>query len=414
MITDVNELIRVCSNELEDRQYKAAYIRLLAEHWESLSHWMETNSLTAFTESVAYQYCDLHIGSHILTEGMDLKAKQHLRAIRMLVSYQKDGEFEFRSPRKEYVFSGQTGDLMFEFFDYATDKLHRAASTVDSYRFTLNMFNRYLEQRSMSVHEIKNDVIEDFLKECSSTAGVRHNRANSLRQFFRFLYHQHYTETDLSIYVLQDNHNRHSNIPTTYTEEEIRRIIDAPDRSSAIGKRDYLVLLLAAEYGWRSADITGFRLDQIDWERNIIRFDQQKTGMPVEYPLLSSVGNAIIDYLKHGRPESNSPEVILSAEKSKNGTRLKSPTIHSIVARYMKKAAITGWKEKKHGAHSLRHSLATNMLKKNTSLPVISTVLGHQSTETTKIYLKVDTANLRLCTLKMPVISTPYFRRAGD
>ena len=142
MITDVNELIRVCSNELEDRQYKAAYIRLLAEHWESLSHWMETNSLTAFTESVAYQYCDLHIGSHILTEGMDLKAKQHLRAIRMLVSYQKDGEFEFRSPRKEYVFSGQTGDLMFEFFDYATDKLHRAASTVDSYRFTLNMFNR--------------------------------------------------------------------------------------------------------------------------------------------------------------------------------------------------------------------------------------------------------------------------------
>lgn len=414
MITDVNELIRVCSSELEDRQYKAAYIRLLAEHWETLSHWMEANSLTVFTESVAYQYCDLYIGSHILTEGMDLKAKQHLRAIRMLVSYQKDGEFEFRSPRREYVFSGQTGDRMIEFFDYAADKIHRAASTVDSYRFTLNMFNRYLEQRSMSMHEIKTDVIEDFLEECSSTAGARHSHANSLRQFFRFLYRQHYTETDLSIHVLHDNHNRHSNIPTTYTEEEIRRIIDAPDRSSAIGKRDYLVLLLAAEYGWRSADITGFRLDQIDWERNTIRFAQQKTGMPVEYPLLSSVGNAIIDYLKHGRPESNSPEVILSAEKSKNGTRLKSPTIHSIVTRYMKKAAITGWKEKKHGAHSLRHSLATNMLKKNTSLPVISTVLGHQSTETTKIYLKVDTANLRLCTLKMPVISTPYFRRAGD
>ena len=265
---------------------------------------------------------------------------------------------------------------MLEFFDYATDELHRAATTVQSYQFTLDMLNRYLERKSLSVNDITADVIECFLKECSSTVGARHTHANCLRQFFRYLYYRHYTGTELSLYVLPDNCDRHSKVPTTYTEEEISRIINAPDRSSAIGKRDYLVLLLAAEYGWRSADITGFRLDQIDWERNVIRFEQQKTGTPVEYPLLSSVGNAIIDYIKHGRPVSKRPEVILSAEKSKNGCPLKSPTIHSIVSRYMQKASITGWKEKKHGAHSLRHSLATNMLKKNGSLPVISTVLG--------------------------------------
>ena len=365
MITDVNELIRVCLEELVDRQYKPDYIRLLTEHWNTLSQWMEANSLTVFSSTTAERYCDLHIGSHILTDGMGLKAKQHLRAIRMLVSYQKDGEFEFRSPRREFCFSGQTGGLML------------------------------------------------VLKESSSTIRARHTHANSLRQFFRYLYYRHYSRTDLSLYVLPDNCNRHSIVPTTYTEEEIRRIINAPDRSSAIGKRDYLVLLLAAEYGWRSADITGFRLDQIDWEKNVIRFEQQKTGAPVEYPLLSSVGNALIDYIQHGRPDSKRPEVILSAEKSKNGSPLKSPTIHSIVSRYMRKASITGWKEKKHGAHSLRHSLATNMLKKNVSLPVISTVLGHQTTETTKIYLKVDTNSLRSCALKMPGISTPYFRKAG-
>lgn len=414
MITDVNELIRVCTIELEDRQYKPDYVRLLTGYWEALSKWMETNSIAAFTETVANQYCDCHIGSHVLSERMDLSMKQHLRAVRMLVSYQKDGEFEFRSPRREFVFSGETGNLMLEFFDYAANELHRAATTVYSYQYTLDMFNHYLEQRDMPVNDITMDVIESFLKEHSSTIGVRHTHANSLRQFFRFLHYQHYTEADMSVYILPDNHNRHSNIPTTYTEEEIRRIIDAPDRSSTIGKRDYLVLLLAAEYGWRSADITGFRLDQIDWERNVIHFDQQKTGTSVEYPLLSSVGNAIIDYLQHGRPISGRPEVILSAEKSKNGMPLKSPTIHSIVSRYMKEAAITGWKEKKHGAHSLRHSLATNMLKRNVSLPVISTVLGHQTTETTRIYLKVDTDNLRTCTLKMPAISTPHFRKRGE
>lgn len=79
----------------------------------------------------------------------------------------------------------------------------------------------------------------------------------------------------------------------------------------------------------------------------------------------------------------------------------------------MEKVNITGWKDKKHGAHSLRHSLATNLLKKNVSLPVISTVLGHQQTETTKIYLKVDTENLKTCTLKMPELKSPYYTDGG-
>ncbi|MGX8715278.1 MAG: site-specific integrase [Lachnospiraceae bacterium] len=413
MITDVKKLIQACADELKDRQYRSDYVRLLSGHWETLSRWMEANAIAAFTETVASQYCDLHIGHHVLSEEMDLKEKQHLRAIRMLVSYQKDGEFEFRSPRREFSFQGNAGSLMLEFFDYAVNELHRAADTVRSYQFTLDMFCRYLEHEGVPVNDVTMDIIEDFLKGHSSTVGARHAHANSLRQFFRYLYHRRLTETDMSIYVLPDNFNRRSNVPATYTEEEIRRIIDAVDRTSAIGKRDYLVLLLAAEYGWRSADITGFRLEQIDWERNAIRFDQQKTGVPVEYPLLASVGNAIIDYIQHGRPISDRPEVILSAEKSKKGTPLRPTTIHSIVSRYMKEAAITGWKEKKHGAHSLRHSLATNMLKRNVSLPVISTVLGHQTTETTKIYLKVDTASLRKCTLKMPGISTPYFRERG-
>ena len=116
MITDVNQLKQVCLDELVDRQYKPDYVRLLTEHWESLSQWMEVNSLTVFSAMVADRYCDLFIGSHILTDGMDLKAKRHLRAVRMLVSYQKDGEFEFRSPRREFCFSGQTGGLMLEFF----------------------------------------------------------------------------------------------------------------------------------------------------------------------------------------------------------------------------------------------------------------------------------------------------------
>ena len=79
-------------------------------------------------------------------------------------------------------------------------------------------------------------------------------------------------------------------------------MLSAIDRSTRKGKRDYLVSLLAAEYGMRASDIVRLSLKHIDWERNTVSFSQYKTDVPVQYPLLSSVGNAIIDYLRHGRP----------------------------------------------------------------------------------------------------------------
>lgn len=414
MITDVNELILKCTAELEDREYRKCYAQQLKEHWHTFAVWTADNSIVSFDEKTADAYCDLRIGTHLIVPDMNTQDRILLRAMRMLVSFQKDGEFEFRSPSREYLFTGDTGTLIEKFLCYAKDELNRSEATISSYVSSLCRFNDFLERRNCSLEAVTVDVMESFFQEACKTVNARHNHANGIRQLFRFLYSNGYTVKDLSLYILPDNYNRHSKIPTTYTEDEIRKIIDAPDRSSAIGKRDYLVLLLAAEYGWRSADITGFRLDQIDWDKNVIRFQQQKTGMPVEYPLLASVGNAIIDYVQHGRPISERPEVILSAEKCKIGSPLKSPTIHSIVTRYMKKAAITGWKDKKHGAHSLRHSLATNLLKRNISLPVISSVLGHQTTETTKIYLKVDVARLRACTLPMPRINSPFYRNGGD
>jgi len=413
MITDVHTLIELCSSELSYRGYNKRFVNCYTNHWNQLAEWMKARQISEFSNDTADRYLDDKIGTHLFNRGMAERDKLHLRAIRMLISYQKDGDFELRSPMAEYTFKSNYQKQMLDFLDFAGVMLNRANTTVSSYKITLRKFDRFLTLRKLNLSNIGIDELEVYFKENCGTLHVRRHDANSLRQFFSYLYKISFTDKDLSIFILKDNLNRRSDIPTTYTEDEIRKIIDAPDRSSAIGKRDYLVLLLAAQYGWRSADITGFRLDQIDWEKNVIRLSQQKTGFPVEYPLLASVGNAVIDYLRHGRPRSERKEIILSAQQSKYGRPLTSPAIHAIVSKYMEKVHITGWKDKKHGAHSLRHSLATNLLKKNVSLPVISTVLGHQQTETTKIYLKVDTENLKTCTLKMPELKSPYYTDGG-
>jgi len=282
--------------------------------------------------------------------------------------------------------------------------------TIDTKRTYLYEFIRYLEIKQYALDDLNTDIIEGFFKFKEYPLPSRHNAGGGIRLFLRYAFDVGATSNDQSIYVLKDNYKKQSKLPTTYKESEIKELIAAVERSSAIGKRDYLILLLAAEYGWRSSDITNFCFEYIDWDENIIQFNQKKTNNPVKYPLLASIGNAIIDYIKNGRPLSNASEIIVSAQPSKKGIPLSPSAIHPIVTKYMRKAGIRNWQNKRHGAHSLRHSLAANMLKKNISMPIIKTVMGHQNTESTNIYLSIDTEKLRQCVLPMPPIHSEHYQ----
>ena len=414
MITDLNELIKLCKDELHDREYHAHHASILTSEWEAVSQWSRKCGIHHFDRNSAFAYCDEVIGSHIITDGMSVSQKKRLRAVRMLLSYQETGDFEFRSTRVEYVFTENTGDRIQKYLRHEEEK-GRSESTIRCKESALYRFNKYLVEKGLDFSDLGIDELEEYFSStCNGSLSLRHNNANHLRQLFHYLYDMGITEKDHAVFVLKDRYRSHCKLPTTYSEEEIARIIDAVDRSSAVGRRDYLVLLLVSEYGWRAGDVTSFRFNQIDWNRNVISFNQHKTDIPVEFPLLASVGNAIIDYLKHGRPESDAPEVIVAHGGGKKGKPLSSPTMHSIVSRYMGEANITHWKEKKHGPHSLRHSLATNMLKNNVSMTVISTVLGHQRTETTKVYLKVDIEGLAACALPIPLVTSSLYEGVMD
>ncbi|CAG4933485.1 unnamed protein product [Acidithrix sp. C25] len=158
------------------------------------------------------------------------------------------------------------------------------------------------------------------------------------------------------------------------------------------------MLLLALRLGLRSIDIIQLKPTDIKWRTNSISIIQQKILRRLEVPLLTDVGNAIIDYLLNGRPESNSPYLFL---------RIQAPYIniaprggiYNMVALYMEKANIRQEIGQRRGPHCLRHSLAARLLADETPLPVISGVLGHANKNSTKVYLSTDSEHLRLCAL---------------
>ena len=189
-------------------------------------------------------------------------------------------------------------------------------------------------------------------------------------------------------------------------------LIASIDRSSPKGKRDYAMILITARLGLRATDVCCLTFENILWEHSLIVLKQQKTGEVIELPLLQEIGEAIIDYLKYGRSKSELPYIFLQVNCPYD--RLYRSTLHSIVCFYLRRAGIKYEREKKHGPHALRHSLAGILLEKKTPVPIISEVLGHRSTESTRHYLRIDMNSLRECALEVPPVSPTFYEGGAD
>lgn len=231
------------------------------------------------------------------------------------------------------------------------------------------------------------------------SSSTRSGKAFILRHFFNFLHSQNlisYSRKELFPVIVTNKLDR---ILSFYSEDEIKKLISNIDNSTTSGKRDLLVVLLAAELGMRSGDICRLKVPDIHWERNTIEFIQFKTGVFNQLPLLENIKFALIDYLRSSRPICDSPLLFIGL---KNGySMISSSQMHSIVSKYFKLSGIDISK-RKHGPHALRHSLASNLLQNNTPMHVIKDVLGHTNLNTTKIYLNIDFNTLKYFALEVP------------
>jgi integrase len=195
-------------------------------------------------------------------------------------------------------------------------------------------------------------------------------------------------------------------IPSVYTKEEIQQLLNGVDRTGPKGKRNYAMVLLAARLGMRASDICGLTFDNLKWQTNTIEFIVKKTGVLAVLPLLNEVGEAIIEYIKYGRPDSEDKHVFLRMQTP--FVQLKPSVLHGIVSAGLRNANIPLLPGKRHGPHALRASLASAMLDNNTPLPVISEALTHTNSDTTRIYLKIDLQHLREYSLEVPPLANVW------
>lgn len=333
--------------------------------------------------------------------------RRDIRSINLLDRLMLGEPYEHMRSTARHELPGEMGSVIRTFIGNMQDTKHISKSTKVHYLVILDRFAVYADMHGISPKELSMTELMQFL---SSTQNCTASVLGIMRRFLGYMHEEHITGTDLSLPLTGIRPKRHEKVPSYYDRNEIMRIEGAVDRASALGKRDYAIILLASRLGLRSSDISRLMFSNLDWDANRINIVQYKTKKPLTLPLLSDVGNAIIDYVRYGRPKTALNNIFVTANKPYG--QISPMGMYSIVSRHIYRAGILP-KGRHMGCHCLRHSLATTLLENETALPVISECLGHTSTASTMYYLGIDVKSLLECSLEVPPVEEAFYNQKG-
>lgn len=250
-----------------------------------------------------------------------------------------------------------------------------------------------------SLRQLRSRQIEAFLRAVGKRrerASLQHTVAH-LRSFLRFLASRGDIVSGLDSSIDTPRTYRGERLPRALSWDTVQAFLTAIDRATPMGRRDYAMFLLVATYGLRTSEVAALRLDDIEWRASRIRVPRPKTQTPIILPLTQEVGAAVLDYLRHARPDMPCREVFL---------RVRAPA--GPLAPTAVTEAFQAWTRRGslpipyQGPHCLRHSLAIHLLRQGTPLKAIGDLLGHRSAESTCVYLRLHVEDLRDAGLDLP------------
>ena len=221
--------------------------------------------------------------------------------------------------------------------------------------------------------------------------------AERLRSLLRYLHRTRRTAIDLSPHVIAPLLYAYEGVPSILERDQIAAVLETASKDTTpIGLRDQAILQLLATYGLRSGEIRSLKIEDIDWRAESIRILHTKTRACSYLPLMAPVGEAILTYLRSGRPQTDAREVFVRTRAPYGRLRV----LHSAVFRRIRDAGVKP--PGKCGPHIFRHARAVEMLRASVPQKVIGDMLGHRSTESTAPYLKLATEDLRAIALDVP------------
>ena len=396
----VSELVSALDAELVRLGYKPSTMVWYRGCWRRVSQFFASRGVREFSLDVAMIWVDETCGGFFAKEqaGTLKPTDVYLfRVAAMLDDFAVHGSVLRRYSRTVSKLSAEQSDILTGFQAWLRAG-GCAVSTVRSYATVAGEFLAFTGGRG-GLAGLDGAVIGTFV---ATLAGYQsktvEHKLCAVRSLLRFAAGDELIDEAVLATVPAVRSSRQARIPSVWDPAEVTKIIEAIDRANPSGKRDYAIILLICRLGLRGVDVKALRLADLDWSANRISVMQAKTGQRVDLPLLKDVGWAIIDYIRDGRPASDSPHVFLR-HTAPIGPFSDQDHLYQILVKHARLAHVHLGEERRHGMHSLRHTLATRLMEEGTPIEQIADILGHQSVESTGVYLKSSLHLLAQCAL---------------
>jgi site-specific recombinase XerD len=358
-----------------------------------LSQWMGRRGLRA--QDLSEQVLQRFLADRRRQERM---RSTDPRALGWLLEHlRQTGVVERTSPSRA---DGMRGPLERDFERYLLQERGLAAATIANYsRVSRTFLSAHFNDETPDPQRLGPSDVIRFVRQIAHLQPPRSAKytITGLRAFLRFLYVQGRTATDLTWSVPTIPHWNVEALPRTLEVHEVQSLLGGCDRTTMVGKRDYAVLCLLARLGLRAGEVVALTLDDIDWRAGELTI-RGKGRTRERLPLLAEVGRALAAYLREARPSCATRHLFVTARAPFH--EFAGPTtVYRIVEQALKRA---GLNPPQRGAHLLRHSLATTLLRRGASLQEIGDVLRHRHPVTAQIYAKVDVVALQTVTQPWP------------
>lgn len=279
------------------------------------------------------------------------------------------------------------------FFPYLREERGLRDASIHHYGHYLRGFEEYLERigcRDLS--SLSPPLLSAFIIESAGHYGrtAMIGLCSALRVFLRYLHRERVVGADLACGVEPPQTYRLAELPRSIEWDEVRRMLEGVDRRAPFGRRDFAVLLLLITYGLRAREVADLTLDDLDWKRERLHIRERKADHVAVYPLSPVVGEAILDYLQHGRPAIADRHLFLRHLAPQRP--LTHAAVSSVASHYLHKAGIP---VRRAGSHTLRHTCVQRLVDAGFPLKTIGDYVGHRSASSTEIYTKVALETLR-------------------
>lgn len=397
----ISELIEQASTYLVTQGYSQSAIKQHVGIWSKLQEFARLHGDEFFSLELAAKFMKEIFNVNDIYKP-DIKTERwRVRYVWCLDDFSKTGCFvrhrEYHIAPVPEVFMG----IYSLYGEYLNNKKQKPRS-ISAKLSRVKIFLLFLHQNGITrAKDVSPTTVIEFMRNLNCSTAYRGNILVTLRDFLRCPAFSRLFQEGLADILTTIYSNRYERLPSVYSNEEVSRILSAVDRNTPQGKKDYAIMILAAELGLRVSDIRKLQLDEIKWDKHTIEFFQRKTGEYVQLHMTDNVKWALLDYLMNARPKDSKSNHVFLRSKAPYLPYGEAATFYERINKYISLAGIE-IKGKHHGLHSFRHGLASRLMNEGVPITVVSEALGHKFANVTKDYIRIDISRLRLVALEVP------------